>query len=148
MTTGLIRWAPQADFVRSRMSRIFDDAFNDFLVPLKEDVSTRDWMPPVDIRETDEALVLNAEIPGLSKEDIEITVEQNVLTISGERRFEKDVKEESYHRRERVYGRFSRAFSLPANVQAAKVDATVKDGLLTVVLPKAEESKPRKVTIR
>jgi HSP20 family protein len=148
MTTGLIRWAPQTDFMRNRMSRLFDDAFNDFLVPLKEDVSTRSWMPPVDIHETDDALVLHAEIPGLSKDDLEITVEKNVLTIAGERRFEKDVKEENYHRRERSYGRFSRAFSLPSNVQADKVDASVKDGVLHLVLPKAEEAKPRKIAIR
>lgn len=148
MTTGLIRWAPQTDFVRNRIGRLFDEAFNDFLVPAQENVSTRDWMPPVDIRETEEALILHAEVPGLTKEDLEITVEQNVLTIAGERRFEKDVKEESYHRRERVYGRFSRAFSLPANVRADKVEATVQDGMLTVSLPKAEESKPRKVAIR
>src|SRR4026208_1533331 len=101
MTTSLIRLNPRFD-------RLFDRAFSDFLAPVNEDaVSTRRWMPAVDIKETAEALTFSAELPGLSKEDVQITLENNVLTIAGERKFEKDVKEENYHRLERSYGSFA-----------------------------------------
>lgn len=150
MTTGLIRWTPQTDLFRSRMSRFFDQAFDEFLSPLagSEELSSRGWLPPVDIRETDEALTLHAEIPGLTKDDVNITLENNVLTISGERKFEKDAKKDNYHRIERAYGAFSRSFSLPANVRTDQVRASFKDGVLTVSLPKAEEAKPRRIEIK
>ncbi len=150
MTTGLIRWAPQTDLFRSRMSRLFDHAFDEFLSPLSgsEELSSRGWLPPVDIRETDEALTLNAEIPGLTRDDVNITLENNVLTISGERKFEKDAKKDNYHRIERAYGAFSRSFSLPANVRTDQVRAAFQDGVLTVTLPKAEEAKPRRIEIK
>ena len=150
MTTGLIRWNPQMDVFRTRMNRLFDGAFNDFLAPVGESeaYSTRAWMPPVDIRETEGELVLSAELPGLAKKDIEITVEDHVLTLSGERTFEKDVERENYHRLERSYGKFSRSFSLPRNVRTDKVNATFADGVLHIALPKTEESKPRKIDIR
>ncbi len=150
MTTGLIRWTPQTDLFRSRMSRFFDQAFDEFLSPLagSEELSSRGWLPPVDIRETDEALALHAEIPGLTKDDVNITLENNVLTISGERKFEKDAKKDNYHRIERAYGAFSRSFSLPANVRTDQVRASFKDGVLTVSLPKAEEAKPRRIEIK
>lgn len=150
MTTGLIRWTPQTDLFRSRVSRLFDQAFDEFLSPLSgsEELSSRGWLPPVDIRETDEALTLHAEIPGLTKDDVNITLENNVLTISGERKFEKDAKKDNYHRIERAYGAFSRSFSLPANVRTDQVRASFKDGVLTVSLPKAEEAKPRRIEIK
>ncbi len=150
MTTGLIRWTPQTDLFRSRVSRLFDQAFDEFLSPLSgsEELSSRGWLPPVDIRETDEALTLHAEIPGLTKDDVNITLENNVLTISGERKFEKDAKKDNYHRIERAYGAFSRSFSLPANVRTDQVRASFQDGVLTVSLPKAEEAKPRRIEIK
>jgi len=150
MKTGLIRWSPQTDLFRSRLDRLFDQAFNEFVAPESRSgvASTLDWMPAVDIRESDDALTLFVEIPGLSKDDVSITLEKNVLTISGERKFEKDVEKESYHRIERAYGSFSRSFSLPANVQTAKVDASFVDGVLTVTLPKSEEAKPRQIEIK
>lgn len=150
MRTGLIRWSPETDLLRSRFGRLFDEAFNDFVSPLSGTrvSSTLDWMPPVDIKETDEALTISAEIPGLSKENVSITMENNVLTISGERKFEKDVEKENFHRIERAYGSFSRSFSLPANVATEKADASFKDGVLIVTLPKTEEAKPRQITIK
>lgn len=150
MKTGLIRWSPQTDLFRSRLDRLFDQAFNEFLSPESRSgvASTLDWMPPVDIKETDEAMTLFVEIPGLSKEDASITLENNVLTISGERKFEKDVEKENYHRIERAYGSFSRSFSLPANVRTEQVDASFKEGVLTVSLPKIEEAKPRRIEIK
>jgi HSP20 family protein len=147
--TGLIRWNPESDLLRSRVDRLFSQMLQDVWgnAP-SEEVSTRRWSPAVDIRETSDALILTAEVPGLAKDDLSITVENNVLTIAGERKFEKETQEESYHRMERSYGAFSRSFTLPANVRGDKVDAGFENGLLTVKLPKAEESKPRKITIK
>jgi HSP20 family protein len=105
-------------------------------------------MPPVDIKESGDALILAVELPGMSKENVHITLENNVLTIAGERKFEKDVKEENYHRIERAYGEFARSFTLPGNVRYDQVDAKFDNGVLNVVLPKAEEAKPRKIAIK
>ena len=102
----------------------------------------------VDIRETEDALVLTVELPGLTREDVQITLENNMLTLAGERNFEKESKGETFHRIERSYGAFSRAFTLPANVKTDKVEAVFNDGLLQVTLPKVEESKPRKIEIK
>jgi HSP20 family protein len=150
MTTSMIRWTSEADLFRTRFDRLFQQMFQDFFNPVltSEDVSARRWVPPVDIQETDEALIFSAELPGLKKEDVQITLENNVLTISGERNLEKEVKSENFHRLERSYGQFSRSFTLPANVQTEKAEAKFADGVLTITLPKAEESKPRKLEIR
>lgn len=150
MTTGMIRWSPRSELFRDRFNRLFDqpfgtDIFNAF--EAGEDMSSRNWLPPVDISETDEALVLTAELPGLSKEDVDITLENNVLSIRGERKFEKEATQENYHRVERSYGAFSRSFTLPSNLVSDKVHASFSDGLLRVEIPKAEEAKPRKITI-
>lgn len=133
-----------------RLVRMLERSFpRDVFAPaFTDEPSTRTWMPAVDIRETPEALVVYAEVPGLSKEDIQITLENNLLTLSGERRFEKDTKQEDWHRIERSYGTFSRSFSLPANVAVEKVDATFKDGVLTIMIPKAESARPRKIAIK
>lgn len=112
-----------------------------------QEMSNRTWAPAVDIRETEEAYLVHAELPGLSKDDIDITLEENVLKLSGERRWEQDVNEEQYHRIERSYGTFTRAFSLPSRVDATQVEASFKDGVLTVTVPKMEEAKPRKISI-
>jgi HSP20 family protein len=149
MTTSLIRWNPATDLFRDRFDRLFDRAFTDFLAPVSDEAqSTRRWMPAVDIKETADALTFSAELPGLTKEDVHITLENNVLTIAGERKFEKDVKEENYHRLERSYGTFARSFTVPGNVSPDRVDATFANGVLHVVLPKAEEAKPRKIEIK
>ena len=110
-------------------------------------MSTRSWAPPVDIKETPDSLVLSAELPGIDKKDVHINIEENVLTISGERSFSRDEKKEDYHRIERVYGSFSRSFTLPRNVKLDAVKANFENGVLTVTIPKAEESKPRKIAI-
>jgi HSP20 family protein len=112
-----------------------------------QEASNRSWSPAVDIRETDDSYLVYAELPGLTKEDIEITLEENILKLSGERRFEKDVEEEQYHRIERTYGTFTRAFSLPSRVDAGNVKAAFQDGVLTITVPKMEEAKPRKIDI-
>jgi len=137
MTTGLIRF-----------DRLFDRAFSDFLAPVADGAATRGWLPAVDIKETPAALSLAVELPGLSKDDVNVTVEDNILTISGERKFEKSVKEENFHRVERSYGAFSRSFALPRNVTFDQIDAKHVNGVLTLTLPKAEQAKPRKIEIQ
>jgi HSP20 family protein len=148
MRTSLTRWNPTRGYVTSRdpFARFFENFFGEDLLP-SEDVSNRAWMPAVNIRETDSAFLVEAELPGLTKKDIEITLENNLLKLSGERRFEKDTKEENYHRVERQYGTFLRTFSLPSQVDSNAVKATFKEGVLTIEVPKAEEAKPRKIAI-
>jgi HSP20 family protein len=114
-----------------------------------EDVTSRGtWLPPVDIHETDSRdIVLKAELPGLRREDIDITVESNVLTIRGERRRDDTVKETQYHRVERAYGPFSRSFTLPNIVDPGRVRAEYRDGVLTVTLGTREEARPRQIQV-
>ena len=146
---ALTRWTAANEVFRTPFDRLFHQAFNEFLAPAEaEQVSNRRFLPAADIRETTEALTLHVELPGLTKDDVQITLENNILTLSGERKLEKDVKEESYHRMERSYGTFIRTFALPNNLQTEKVEAIFKDGVLNISLPKAEETKPRKIEIR
>jgi HSP20 family protein len=106
------------------------------------------WVPPVDIYQTGEhELVLKAELPDLTREEIDITVENFVLTLKGEKKLAGDVKEEQFHHMERSYGSFSRSFSLPRTVDASKVSADYKNGVLTVRLPLREEAKPRQIKV-
>jgi HSP20 family protein len=106
------------------------------------------WMPPVDIFQTgDHELVLKAELPDMSREDIDITVENFVLTVKGEKKLSNEVKEEQYHHVERRYGTFSRSFSLPQTVDPNKVSAEYKQGVLTIKLPLREEAKPRTIKV-
>jgi HSP20 family protein len=105
------------------------------------------WSPPVDIYETDDAFVLKAELPGFRKDDVSIEMQHKRLVIRGERKRETEAKEEQYHRIERAYGRFERAFWLPTNVDAEKIQATFKDGVLELRLPKSEAAKPKRIAI-
>jgi HSP20 family protein len=150
MRHAIARWTPTGDLVRDRFGRIFEEAFNDMLRPYAEGetVSSRTWIPRVDIREGVDGLTLLMDLPGLGKEDVNITLENNVLTIAGERKFEADEKQnESYHRLERQYGAFTRSFTLAPTVRTDKVQASFENGVLTVQLPKQEESKPRRISI-
>jgi HSP20 family protein len=109
--------------------------------------ATTTWSPPVDIFENDSELIVKVEVPGMASKDIEVTFENNVLTIKGERRFEHETKKENYHRVEREYGAFSRSFGLPTDVDAEKIKAEYKDGMLSVVLPKKELAKPKGIKV-
>jgi HSP20 family protein len=130
------------------VNRLFEQAFGDaYRGEEGEEMSSRAWTPAVDIAESDDRLTLYAELPGLKKDDVEITLEDNVLTVRGERRFEGDETKESFHRIERAYGAFHRAFHLPSNVRADKVQAAFADGVLRIDVPKQEEAKPRKIAI-
>jgi len=138
-------WSPfdQLTSLRDEINRLFEspvsngnsDAFNA-------------WAPALDLFEDKESLVLRAEVPGLKKEDIDISLHENTITISGERRNEKKYEGSETSREERVFGRFTRSLQLPKQVDAGKVKASYKDGILTVTLQKAEEAKPRQIAIQ
>ncbi len=140
--TTLVRWNPWSNF--GPLARTFERSFD-----RSEDFSGI-WSPPVDIFDNEGEIVLKAELPGLEKEEIDINVEDNLLTVSGERKREKEVNgknDKGVFRSERVYGSFNRSFTLPSSVAADKINASYKDGVLTLTLPKAEEAKPRQITI-
>ncbi|HSR50171.1 MAG TPA: Hsp20/alpha crystallin family protein [Acidobacteriota bacterium] len=127
------------------VQRLFDDAFSNFFSRNYPETS-RGWRPAVDVSEDTDALVFTAELPGFAKGDIDISVEDGVLTLSGERTQER--KDEEYHRIERSYGRFERSFTLPRNIDPDKISANLKNGLLVLTLPKREEAKPKQIDIK
>jgi HSP20 family protein len=124
--------------------RVFEDAFTRLL---SEPRTGRPWSPAVDIFETENELVLKADVPEVSLQDIDVQVENQTLTLSGERKFAAEDNSKGFHRIERSYGQFTRSFSVPATVDAEKVSAEYHDGVLTVKLPKKEAAKPRQVKI-
>ena len=129
------------------MSNRLNRTVNDPSTPRFED-SLGAWAPPVDIFERQDHLVIRAEVPGVRKEDMDVRIENGVLTLHGERKQETDVNEANAHRLERVYGAFTRSFTLPTTVDATKVAATYKDGVLEVTVPKVETAKPKQVQIK
>ena len=141
----LVRWDPLQEFVAlsNRLNRTINDPFTQ-----RTEDSFGAWAPPVDILERQDHLVIRAEVPGIRKEDMDVMIENGVLTLHGERKEEKDVKDQSAHLMERVYGSFTRSFSLPTTVDATKVTATYKDGVLEVMVPKVETAKPKSVEIK
>ena len=143
----IVRWEPFRDLLTTQ--REFDRLFKEAFSPMsgETEVSTRSWAPPVDIYETEDAIVLKAELPGIDPKDVEVRVEDNTLYLKGERNYEKEVKEQNYHRIERSYGSFARSFTLPNSISAEKVKAEYKDGLLTLTMPKREEAKPKTIKI-
>lgn len=124
--------------------RVFEDVMNRMF---NEPTGVRPWTPPVDIVENENELVLTADIPGVKMEDIDIKLEDGTLSVSGSRQFESEQKEGGYHRIERAYGKFQRAFSLPDSVDAEKVTAAYDNGVLRVTLPKKEIAKPRSIKV-
>lgn len=126
-----------------------DRMFGSWMRGSRELDSTADFMPPVDIIEAKDGLMVKVEVPGLEKDNFKVSVEDNVLTISGEKKMEYDEKdkEQNYHRIERTYGCFSRSFTLPRTVDVQKVKANYKNGILEVKLPKSEEAKPKEIEI-
>jgi HSP20 family protein len=145
---AIVRWSdPFRDFaqLQDRINRVFTETYG------RDDeglMTSGSWVPPVDIFQNgDQEVVLKAELPDLAREDIDITVDKGTLTIKGEKKFSNEVKEEQFHRIERRYGSFSRSFALPAAVDAGKVAAEYKNGVLTVRLPLREEAKPRQIKV-
>jgi HSP20 family protein len=143
--TSLSRWEPFRDFVtlQDRLSRLLNDPLARY--PVTEGPGA--WLPPVDIFEEADRVVLRAEIPGVGKDDIDVKVENGTITIRGEKKQEKQVDSENAYRLERFYGVFSRSFVLPTTIDPGTIKATYKDGVLEVVVPKAEEAKPRKIQV-
>src|SRR5499433_2972061 len=133
---AVVRWDPFRDLnmLQDRMNRLFTEAGRGWRS--EEPAATTTWSPAVDIYETEGEIVVKAELPGVDRKDITLHRENNVLTLKGERRFEKETKEENYHRIERAYGGFSRAFSIPATVDEEKIHADYREGVLKIVLPK------------
>lgn len=127
----------------SRLNRYFDQPRDENEVDF-----LGNWNPAVDVFDRGSEVVIHAEIPGAKKEDIDIRVENNVLTLRGKKERSEEVKEEGYFRSERAYGTFSRSFSLPTSVNVSKIAADFKDGVLTLTLPKAEEAKPRQIEVK
>jgi len=144
---AVVKWDPFRDLlsIQDRMNRLFEQTLS--RSRSEEGIAASTWTPAVDIYETPETIVLKAELPGLSREDIEIQIRDNALTLNGERRFAKDVQQENYLRIERAYGAFQRSFTLPATIQQDKIRAVFRDGVLELTLPKAEEAKPKKIAI-
>ncbi len=127
--------------------RVFDNFWGDSDFVADAEAGGRTWLPAVDIYENDEAFVATADLPGLKKDDIDVSIEDNVLTVSGERKFEKSDDEGTFRRVERSYGTFRRSFALPRGVDSAKVEARFEDGVLTLTLPKSELAKSRKISV-
>jgi HSP20 family protein len=139
---ALVRWDPFRDLtaLQTEVNRLFSRASGDV-------TDRQSWTPAVDVVETEDAIVLKAELAGMDPADINIEVQDNVLTVSGERRFQEEVKEDKYYRIERRYGSFSRSLALPPTADETKVEAKYDNGLLEITVPKAEIAKPKKITV-
>ena len=142
---ALVRWEPMRELnsLQTEMNRLFNAFFDEG----GNGQSTRRWAPAVDLFEREDSLVLKADLPGLSEEDVQIEVRDNVLTISGERKAEFEDKQNGYYRVERSFGRFARTLTLPDGVNADAIAASFDNGVLEVTIPKPEERKPRRIEI-
>jgi HSP20 family protein len=145
---NLVKWNPRREMptLQNRLNRFFDDPFLR-TGRMDEDANPGQWNPAVDLYEKDDHFVIKAELPGIGKEDIKVDLKDRVLTLSGERIYDNEVKEENYYRKERSYGKFQRAFALPADVDSDKITAEFKDGVLRVEVPKPEDKKAKQVVI-
>jgi HSP20 family protein len=146
---AIVRWDPFRDLaeVQERVNRVLGEFYGG---RGQDDVMRRGtWIPPVDIYEGgNHEMIIKAELPDIRREDIDIRVEDNTLTISGEKKVDENVKQDQFHRIERVYGSFTRSFSLPATIDTEKVKADFKNGVLTITLPMREEAKPKQIQVQ
>lgn len=142
---AIIRYNPLREMMglSDRLNRMFEEmsGFN------ADNEITGSWTPAVDVYESENAIEIKADLPGMTEKDIDVSVENNTLTIKGERKFENEEKRENYHRVERQYGSFYRSFQLPNTVDVSKINANFKNGILELALPKREETKPKKISI-
>ncbi len=141
----LIRWSPVDDLfdIQDNINKVFGN----YLSARGGQAKVIGWMPPVDITESENEFLIKADIPGMKKEDIKISLDDNTLTISGERKEEKEEKGKNFVKKEKAFGSFMRSFSLPHSVDAKGIKASYKEGVLSVNVPKSEESKPREIKI-
>lgn len=147
MRHDLNKWEPVSDIVslQDEMNRLFLDFFG--RTPGRRLVGDSLWAPVMDIEETKDDIIVKAEIPGMTKEDVKIQVSGDIITISGERKREEETRDKTYHRIERSYGQFQRMITLPGEVQSAKAKASYENGVLTIKLPKSDEVKPKEISI-
>jgi HSP20 family protein len=148
----LVRWNPfkEMDDLQRRLASVFDLASlrRSALTNDEENITVPEWAPAVDILEDEKEYLIKVELPEVAKEDVKVTVEGGTLTLSGERKAEKEEKGRKYHRVERFYGRFERSFSLPEDAEAGRVNAEYKDGVLRVHLAKSEKSRPKQIEVK
>jgi HSP20 family protein len=146
---AIVRFEPFRDLagLQERMNRLFSESYRSQQTGDDDWALGGTWAPAVDIYEQDNNIVLKAELPGVDPKDVDIQLENNTLTLRGERKLDSEVKKENYHRVERAYGAFTRSFTLPAVVDQGKIKAEFKDGVLRVTLPKREEAKPKQIQI-
>jgi len=144
--TVLTRWDPFREFntLQDRMNRLFHDSYGE---GREEALSTGNFAPPVDVYEDEHNVTLKIEVPGIDEKDIDVRVENNTLTVHGERKFEKEEKEENYRRVERQYGSFTRSFTLPNTVDTENVSAIYEKGVLKIKLAKKAEAKPKQIKV-
>lgn len=146
---ALVRWEPfrNAAGLQERINRMFDDVFSANQPSEMDESAIGAWTPSSDIYETNDAIVIEAELPGLKKDDVNVEINDNVLSIKGERKEEDEKNDDNYYRRERFIGKFHRAFTLPMDVDTEKISAKFKDGVLHLEVPKPEEKKPKKINV-
>ncbi|RMF61255.1 MAG: Hsp20/alpha crystallin family protein [Calditrichaeota bacterium] len=144
----LSRWNPARDLISisDEMNRLVDTVFGDRA--RETSLFKGSWSPAVDISEDDDNFYLNFELPGMTKEDVKVRYEEGLLTVTGEKRAQKEDKDINYHRIERSYGRFERSFRVPSRIVSEKIDANFNNGVLTITLPKAEEVKPKEIEVK
>ena len=148
---SVLRWDPFRDLtsIQDEMNQMFDRVFGRRSSGGREASPTAaSWSPAVDISERKDAYVVSAEVPGIKPEELEVTLEDGLLTIQGERRMEKETSDRQYHRVERRYGAFRRSITLPSQVNADAIEASYSDGVLQVVVPKVESAKPKKINVQ
>ncbi len=149
---GLIRWNPfrEMDDLQRRMTSLFDSSpfRRSALTTEEENISVPEWAPLVDIVEDDKEYLIKVELPEIQKDDVKVTVESGTLTISGERKSEKEEKSRKFHRVERSYGRFERSFTIPDDAESDNVEAEFKDGVLRVHLAKSEKARPKQIEVK
>ena len=145
--TVITRWDPFREFstLQDRMNRLFRDSYGP--EGREETLNNTSFAPPVDVYEDEHSVNLKIEVPGVDEKDIDVRIENNVLTVHGERKFEKEEKQENFRRVERQYGSFTRTFTLPSTVDAEKVAASYDKGILKIALPKKAEAKPKQIKV-
>lgn len=147
--TNLTRWNPARDFqvLQNQLNSLFEPFASRFGLG-DEDWSRATWVPPVDLEETSDKLILRAELPGMKADEIDIRFENGVLTLRGERRFENSNNNRNFHRVERAYGSFARSFTLPSSIDTERVTANYQNGILELEMPKREEAKPKRIEVK
>lgn len=144
---SLIRWQPYGAVasLQDSINRLFSDSFSRTL--MNDDYVLSAWKPVVDIFDKNDAIIIHAELPGVTKDNVSIEIKENILTLKGERVENKEIKEDKYFRKERSFGSFQRSFTLPSTISHENIKATFKDGVLEVEIPKPDEKKPKMVQI-